>query len=161
MKGGSCISVGDSGHSIKLFDINKTAEIRSISTHSDRVSSLAWNGYVLSSGSRDASIIQHDLRIQNYFVKYQAHMQEVCGLKWNHEGTQLASGGNDNKLCIWELGQTTPQYVLSEHTAAVKALSWCPWKTNLLATGGGTADKQIKLWNSASGTCIQSIDTES
>ncbi|CAG9316227.1 CDC20_2 [Blepharisma stoltei] len=161
MKGGSCLAVGDSGHTIKLFDIDKSSEIRSISAHADRVSSLAWNGYVLSSGSRDASIIQHDLRIQNYFVKNQAHTQEVCGLKWNPEGTQLASGGNDNKLCLWELSSTTPQFTANEHTAAVKALAWCPWKANLLATGGGTADKQIKLWNSVTGSCIKSIDSES
>ena len=35
---------------------------------------------------------------------YQYHRQEVCGLKWSPDGQQLASGGNDNMLCIWDIG---------------------------------------------------------
>ena len=34
---------------------------------------------------------------------YKAHRQEVCGLKWSPDGQQLASGGNDNLLCIWDI----------------------------------------------------------
>jgi cell division cycle 20-like protein 1 (cofactor of APC complex) len=30
------------------------------------------------------------------------HKQEVCGLKYSFDGNQLASGGNDNKLMIWQ-----------------------------------------------------------
>ena len=33
------------------------------------------------------------------------HQQEVCGLKWSPSGNQLASGGNDNLLHIWQSGQ--------------------------------------------------------
>ena len=29
------------------------------------------------------------------------HVQ-ICGLKWSPCGQQLASGGNDNQLCIWD-----------------------------------------------------------
>lgn len=161
MKGGKCLAVGDSGHCIKLFDIEKCSEIRNMTVHYDRVSALAWNGYVLSSGSRDSSILHHDLRIQNYFVKYNSHTQEICGLKWNNEYNQLASGGNDNKLCIWELASSAPLQELKEHKAAVKALAWCPWKPNLLASGGGSTDRQIRMWDSISGCCLSSIDTGS
>mgnify|MGYP000548384756 FL=1 len=33
------------------------------------------------------------------------------------------------------------------HRAAVKALAWSKVKNNILATGGGTNDKKIKIWN--------------
>lgn len=161
MQGGSCIAVGDSAHSIKLFDLSKYSEMRSMTNHSDRVSSLAWNGYVLSSGSRDSVIVQHDMRVQSYFVKLQGHNQEVCGLQWNESNTHLASGGNDNKICIWELGNVTPSAQLKEHKAAVKALAWCPFKHSLLATGGGSSDRSIRLWDVQSGNCVQSVDTGS
>jgi cell division cycle 20, cofactor of APC complex len=49
-----------------------------------------------------------------------AHMQEVCGLKWSPSGTQLASGGNDNVLNIWQAGAQTPLHSLTDHCAAVK-----------------------------------------
>ena len=161
MSGSKCIAVGDSNHLVKIYDIEKCKEIRTLRSHSDRVSSLAWNEYVLSTGSRDSLIIQHDMRIQDYLVKYSGHEQEVCGLKWNPEGTILASGGNDNKVCIWDLSNTEPIKVFNEHKAAVKALSWCPWKRNLLATGGGSADKHIKMWDISSGICLNSVDTGS
>ena len=160
-QGSRYIAVGDSSHTLKLFDLERGSEVRSMACHSDRVSSLAWNNHVLSSGSRDSSIIQHDIRIKDYFVKYTGHEQEVCGLKWNAEGTQLASGGNDNKLCVWETRSTVPQRSVTAHSAAVKALAWCPWKTNCLATGGGTADRQIKIWDTANLDCRQAVDTGS
>jgi len=36
---------------------------------------------------------------------------------------------------------------LTDHTAAVKALSWSPHRNCLLATGGGSTDKTIKQWD--------------
>lgn len=161
MKGGKCLAVGDSSHNIRLIDIEKGSEIREIVSHTDRVSSLAWNGYVLSSGSRDASVINHDLRVQDYFVKYLGHSQEVCGLRWNHEGSMLASGGNDNKVCLWDLSSSQPLFQLKEHKAAVKAIAWCPWQANLLATGGGSSDRSLKLWDSQAGSMLLSKDTGS
>lgn len=46
---------------------------------------------------------------------------------------------------------------LSEHTAAVKALAWSPHKTSLLATGGGSTDKTIKLWDINEMACSKTI----
>jgi len=42
-----------------------------------------------------------------------------------------------------------------------KALAWCPWQPSLLASGGGTADRQIRLWNVNNGACLQSTETNS
>jgi cell division cycle protein 20 (cofactor of APC complex) len=50
---------------------------------------------------------------------------------------------------------------MNEHKAAVKALSWCPWNTGVLATGGGKQDGTIKLWNVFSGVLKNSIETNS
>ena len=47
------------------------------------------------------------------------------------------------------------------HQAAVKALAWCPWQPNILASGGGTADRCIRLWNGSNGTLLNTIDTKS
>jgi WD40 repeat protein len=49
----------------------------------------------------------------------------------------------------------------SDHQAAVKALAWCPWQQNVLASGGGTADRCIRFWNCNTGTCFSTIDTKS
>ena len=43
----------------------------------------------------------------------------------------------------------------------IQALSWCPWRPSLLATGGGSADKAICLWNACSGQLEDKVDTGS
>ena len=43
---------------------------------------------------------------------------------------------------------------LDQHTAAVKALAWCPAKPDLLATGGGSQDRCIRIFNVATGAMM-------
>lgn len=67
--------------------------------HQTRTGVLAWNSRILSSGSRDRNILQHDIRVQSDYVsKLVGHKSEVCGLKWSHDDRELASGGNDNQV---------------------------------------------------------------
>lgn len=123
--------------------------------HTSRVSSLAWNSHILSTGSRDRSILHRDVRSPSqYLTKLVGHKQEVCGLRWNSDTGQLASGGNDNKIFIWEGLEQRWLHRWGEqeggHRAAVKAVAWSPHQRGLLATGGGTADRCIKFWNTVS-----------
>lgn len=54
------------------------------------------------SGSRSGHIHHHDVRVAEHHVcTLAAHSQEVCGLQWSPDGRYLASGGNDNLLCVW------------------------------------------------------------
>ena len=41
------------------------------------------------------------------------------------------------------------------HTAAVKAMSWCPWTSSTLASGGGSHDRSLKLWNVETGCLVK------
>ena len=141
--------------------------MRTLGGHASRIGALAWNSHILTSGSRDNAVINHDVRMQQHIVgKMLHHTQEVCGLAWSPDGTYLASGANDNTLCITEGAaftsmNTAPKHALCEHQAAVKALAWSPHERNLLASGGGTADRCIKFWNAASGSLVNSVDTGS
>jgi len=40
-------------------------------------------------------------------------------------------------------------------------MCWSPTHPNVLATGGGTNDRSIKIWNVSSGNLLKSTDTES
>ena len=166
-QGGSHIAIGTASNSVQLWDVAAERQVRSLNGHSARVGSLAWNSHILTSGSKDTTILNHDVRIQNHIVgTLSHHTQEVCGLSWSPDGQYLASGANDNSLCIWDAATSQshnaqPKHVLTEHQAAVKALAWSPHERNLLATGGGTADRCIKFWNASSGAMLNSIDTGS
>ena len=54
-----------------------------------------------------------------------------------------------------------PVNKFSAHVAAVKALAWSPHQYGLLASGGGTADKTIRYWNTLTGEQTGCMDTGS
>eukprot|EP01057_Protomagalhaensia_wolfi_P003501 Protomagalhaensia_wolfi_Nauph_80__3500@NODE_354_length_2702_cov_139_442734_g266_i0_p1_GENE_NODE_354_length_2702_cov_139_442734_g266_i0NODE_354_length_2702_cov_139_442734_g266_i0_p1_ORF_typecomplete_len559_score94_99ANAPC4_WD40/PF12894_7/6e03ANAPC4_WD40/PF12894_7/6_1e12ANAPC4_WD40/PF12894_7/0_049ANAPC4_WD40/PF12894_7/7_4e08ANAPC4_WD40/PF12894_7/7_1e06WD40/PF00400_32/7_2e02WD40/PF00400_32/0_0079WD40/PF00400_32/2_4WD40/PF00400_32/0_036WD40/PF00400_32/0_03WD40/PF00400_32/2_8e09Ge1_WD40/PF16529_5/0_0 len=74
---------------------------------------------------------------------------------------KLASGGNDNKVYIWDFGYQSPIARLSVHQAAVKALTWAPCPVPLLVSGGGTNDRSIRLWDIACKKELATCETES
>ncbi len=162
---GEQLAVGNSCGYVELYDINKNSKICSFKGHSARVGVVSWNKNILSSGSKDYSIITRDIRCknddENIIKKFYGHNQEVCGLKWSFDGNLLASGGNDNKLMIWSLHSNKPLMCNNEHLAAVKAIAWSPHRHNILASGGGTADKTIRFWNTNNFEQISKIDTGS
>eukprot|EP01064_Diplonema_japonicum_P033352 TRINITY_DN6536_c2_g2_i1.p1 TRINITY_DN6536_c2_g2~~TRINITY_DN6536_c2_g2_i1.p1 ORF type:complete len:473 (+),score=52.66 TRINITY_DN6536_c2_g2_i1:23-1420(+) len=160
---GTTLGVGTNNADVELWDIATGSKTRTLKGHLARVGSLAWNGKLLASGSRDSSIRLHDTRTPHGVVAtLDGHQQEVCGLKWSLDGAQLASGGNDNLLHIWDSRQRhEPRLRLSAHTAAVKAIGWSPHQSGLLASGGGTADRTIRFWNTSIGECVNTIDTKS
>ncbi|KAI3409086.1 WD_REPEATS_REGION domain-containing protein [Psidium guajava] len=159
---GSYISIGTSLGKVQIWDGTQCKRVRTMGGHQTRTGVLAWNSRVLSSGSRDRVILQHDLRVPSDFVgKLVGHKSEVCGLKWSHDDRELASGGNDNQLLVWNQHSQQPVLKLTEHTAAVKAIAWSPHQNGLLASGGGTADRCIRFWNTTNGQQSSNVDTGS
>ena len=188
---GSTLAVGTLAGRLHIYDANTLQLQRTYQqAHTQRIGALAWNTHVLSSGSRDRSVHHRDVREASTrpFKRCTGHRQEVCGLKWSGDSgasaPYLASGGNDNKVCIWDLRGSrrpgagasnpvigagsgddgpgdTPLWKFHEHTAAVKALAWDPHVSGVLATGGGTQDKHIRFWNVLNGSMLHELDTGS
>lgn len=161
-------------------DPNLPSQVNKLNGHSARVGALAWNSDILSSGSRDRLIMQRDTRTppQTCERRLEGHRQEVCGLKWSPgeisfrtallaqltsffdlDNQYLASGGNDNRLYVWNQHSLSPVQSYSEHMAAVKAIAWSPHHHGLLVSGGGTADRCIRFWNTLTGQPMQCVDT--
>ncbi|MEW5318494.1 MAG: hypothetical protein WDW38_009711 [Sanguina aurantia] len=160
---GNFLAVGTSDCKVQIWDAERQKQIRELAGHTNRVSALSWNNSILSSGGRDSLICNWDVRKRRDEARVATltcHEQEVCGLKWSPCGQQLASGANDNHLAIHDASFRLVHKVAA-HTAAVKALAWCPFQSNLLASGGGTADRHIRFWNTHTGAQLSSIDTGS
>ncbi|KAG0271990.1 substrate-specific activator of APC-dependent proteolysis [Linnemannia exigua] len=158
----SYLAVGTDKGDIQIWDVSVQKRIRTMTGHTQRVGVLAWSDHTLTSGSRDRKIYHRDVRTQEMYQQTLiSHSGEVCGLKWNSSGTQLASGGNDNRLIIWDRESTKPQFQFRTHQAAVKAIDWNPHQAGVLASGGGTLDRHIRFWNTMTGTSIGAHDTGS
>jgi cell division cycle 20, cofactor of APC complex len=160
---GAYVGVGLGSGEIQIWDVAEGAKIRSMFGHDTRVGVMGWDKHLLSSGARSGLVFNHDVRIAEHKVaELVSHTSEVCGLEWRSDGQQLATGGNDNLVSIWDSRSlSVPKFTKTNHKAAVKALSWCPWNSNLLATGGGSYDRHIHFWNTTSGARVNSIDTGS
>ncbi|KAK1409241.1 hypothetical protein QVD17_35767 [Tagetes erecta] len=160
---GNTLAVGLARSHIQLFDSQTCKPIRRLEGHQAMVGATSWNGHILTSGSWKA-ILNHDVRVRNSLVsRLKAHRSKVCGLKWSETGNLLASGGDDNVVYIWEASRmNSAQFVhrFTNHVASVKALAWCPYNFKVLASGGGSNDGCIKLWDTQQGTCITSVNTE-
>lgn len=169
------LAVGTSTGQTQLWDIAKGKCLRKLNVSEERISTMNWNNKIVSCGSKDGNIYNHDVSVaMSLQSTYSGHSQEICGLKWSPSGQNLASGGNDNTVNVWSSSMSQQQqagraqtnssnalYTFTDHQAAVKAIAWCPWRPNCLATGGGTADRMIRIWNVQNGQNIYSVDTQS
>lgn len=161
---GNYIAVGTFKGDVQIWDAAASKLLNTLNGHTARVGALAWNHDLLCSGSRDRNVFLRDIRVPAYEGerKLTGHKQEVCGLKWSPDHLLLASGGNDNKLLVWNVnGGNTPIQTYNDHIAAVKAIAWSPHQHGLLASGGGTADRCIRFWNTLTGQNLQYVDTGS
>lgn len=160
---GTHLAVGTNTGQVQLWETCECKLVRTMEGHTARVGTMSWNAHTLASGSRDRFVFLRDVRSQDPTIsRLVGHRQEVCGLKWSFEHNQLASGGNDNKLFVWTAKKVSePLIRFSDHTAAVKAIAWSPHQHGLLASGGGTADRCIRFWNTLTSSTVSCIDTGS
>ena len=180
MNNGYCLAIGLSNGNCLLYDIEKKIKIRKLNGHKEnnRICSLSWNNYILTTGSKDTNIINHDVRDKNHIINIlKGHQNEICSLKWNSEGNTLISGGNDNLLCIWDINGLNnlkkntfnninfnkifdypilqPKFCLTKHISAIKAINFSLYERNIIVSCGGKKDKSIKFWNYDNGTLIK------
>lgn len=168
------LAIGTKNGMVEVWDAERSVRVNNWLGHvGNRCGVLSWAATgnfegQLSSGGRDQRIVHYDLRTARGIISKipKGHTQEVCGLKYDHFGKLvitriifsrscclgsglLASGGNDNQLLVWDRrkDQAGPLLELNQHTAAVKAIDWSPHQSGLLASGGGTADRTIRFWN--------------
>jgi cell division cycle 20, cofactor of APC complex len=147
---GHILAVGTSSGNVELWDYPQMKRLRVMDGLNSRAGSLAWNSYVVSSGSRNGTIVHHDVRHRDHkLTTLDNHTMEACGLKWSTDLKYLmASAGNDKIVEIWPSvtggagTQNTLLHTFTEYQAAVRALAWCPWQPNILATGDFLKNKR-------------------
>ena len=101
---GDLIAAGEESGDVYVFDPVKETELFHIQPHASRICSISWqNENILSTGSRDRTIKNLDLRTKSFVSNLQKHSQEVCGLRWSPEENFLASGGNENHIYVWDI----------------------------------------------------------
>lgn len=144
----SLLAVGTCTGELCLIDVHEGKMFGRRHQHKSRIGVLSWRGNCLLSGSRDRTIKQMDINLPADQRVISLHSQEICGIAYDSAGARLATGGNDNKVFIFD-DRTYDKalHTILAHKAAVKAIDWNPERAGVLVTGGGTADRTIKIWN--------------
>ncbi|XP_059664635.1 B-type cell cycle switch protein ccs52A-like [Cornus florida] len=159
---GTNLAVGTNKGKVQIWDASRCKRVRTMEGHQLNVFALAWSSSLLSSGGKDKTILQRDIRApEEHVSKLTGHQSAVCGLKWSYDNHQLASGDNDGQLFVWNQHSTLPVLKYCEHTAAVKAIAWSPHAHALLASGGGTADQCMRFWNTINNSHLSCMNTGS
>lgn len=72
------LAIGMDNGTVEVWDTIKQSRIRTLRGHTQRVSSLSWNQNILSTGSLDTNIINHDIRSSSNIVStFREHTKEV------------------------------------------------------------------------------------
>ncbi|KAI7863962.1 WD40-repeat-containing domain protein [Spinellus fusiger] len=159
---GTMLAVAKDNGTTDLWDAYQNTRLRSMEGPNCRVGVLSWDKCIVSGGAQNGIIYNHDVRLKEHKVsEWAGHDEEVCGLEWRSDGGFLASGGNDNLINVWDNRFTTPIMTRREHISAVKALAWCPWNPNILASGGGRDDKKIHFWDTIKNKIITTFTADS
>lgn len=155
---------------IALGDLKSNQILTSIKLPNNCVYCLQWspNSDIIFAGDArgEVLILQINRRENEYLFHEQSRMksngEQICGIAISMDSKEVAVGGNDNKCTIWDIESIDhPQLKHTLfHTAAVKALAYCPWSTSLLASGGGSKDRNVRFWHTKSGTLLQTIATD-
>jgi WD40 repeat protein len=106
LKISDCImAVGLSNGMIDIYDLEKSCLVRTLKNHENRVSAFAFVDDLLVSGSKDRSILVHDLRLfSNQIRSFNDHKGEICTLKTKNSSERIfASGSSDGSAIIWDI----------------------------------------------------------
>lgn len=141
-----------------LGGVDKKATIRNAAT-GEVLKILNFNSFIISSkivwnnqGTQcavacwDGAIILLDGKTLKQIKKFRGSGGLINSIAWNQDGTQLASGSNDNTVKIWNVGsgkkRVTLKTTLSGHEDIVNSVVWLDEKTII----SGSWDETVKIW---------------
>ncbi|XP_041854680.1 cell division cycle 20.3, cofactor of APC complex-like [Melanotaenia boesemani] len=163
---GRALCIGNRLGEIQLWDVDHKQNMRYLRSQDSVVAALSWKQHLLSSGSSLGHIHHFDPRAPASVVGAVIQKEGVCSLQWSPGDDFLASGSTEGLLHIWDgditgIKRSHQPCITMEQPSAVKALGWCPWQREVIATGGGWKDGELRIWDTKSGSCLASVNTNS
>jgi cell division cycle 20-like protein 1 (cofactor of APC complex) len=147
------LAIGTRNGSFQCYDMELGRLFRKIYTHSregdstHHVSAMALRGrdgfFV---GNHASDLVQIDLRA-SHSRRMALNIGPICNLACRE--SILLAGGDDNVMRVYDtraMADGNPLYSFA-HNAAVRALSFLPGNRDVCVTGGGLADKTIRLYD--------------
>ncbi|KAG2130354.1 WD40-repeat-containing domain protein [Suillus clintonianus] len=146
------LALGTTAGDVRVMDAEKKMQLVDWVDGSHGMGGMHWNGDVLAVGRTGGNVSLFDIRTRAEITKIMGHKRRVHGVKWSADGRHLATGDDSGIVHVWDhrandLLTNGDKNIRMKHKGPVKALSWSPWQSGLLASGGGSPDGEIHVWN--------------
>jgi WD40 repeat protein len=149
---------GATDNSIRLWDLEKRAEVATLKGHTDVVTALAFtpDGQRAASGSWDKSVRLWNLADATGQPRHlKGHNEHVNDVAFSPDGSLLASAGDDATIRLWDTANGGQLHELKGHELGVCSLAFTPDGRRLFSGG---EDGTIFLWDAREGTRLKSFN---
>ncbi|NXH33862.1 FZR1 protein, partial [Myiagra hebetior] len=154
---GNLVAVGTHKGFVQIWDAAAGKKLSMLEGHTARVGK-EWGG---RGTQRVPGLIFFPCCVLSRFKILSSHKLWCSDLSVMVVGHKFDHVSPLCQLLVWNHSSLSPVQQYTEHLAAVKAIAWSPHQHGLLASGGGTADRCIRFWNTLTGQPLQCIDTGS
>jgi WD40 repeat protein len=141
---GRFLASGSYDHTLHVWDLDSRRVVRTFKTQGDWIRNLAYraDGHQLAC-STDGLIILCRLADSSMTV-LEGHTADVGCLSYRSDSGQLASGGWDNTIRLWDANNASLEAVLYGHTGDVHCLIY---RADGKQLASGSGDCTIRLWD--------------
>lgn len=148
------VVTGSKDHYIKVFEVMSegagvlTPKYNLEPPHYDGIQSLAIQGNVLFSGSRDTCIKKWDLNSHSLVQSLNAaHRDWICAMNFMKGTNTLLSGCRAGYLKLWNVDTCAQIAEIKAHTSPINAIA-----TNSSAIFTASNDHTIRIWRQKTGS---------
>ena len=147
---------GSDDRTIKIWDLFKLQELRTLQGHKNWVYSVAISpdGKTLVSGSKDNTTKVWNAKTGQELHTLIGHTSFVNSVAISPDGQKIASGSYDRTIKIWNLNTGQELQTLRGHTAEVLSVAISP---NGQKLASGSTDDTITIWNLNTGKEILTL----
>ncbi len=182
---GQTLASGSEDHTVKLWDTNTNQCYKTLQGHTSQVWSVSYGpgyllagrgctnspeGQTLASSSSDQTIKLWNVSTGECYQTLQGHTSWVRSVSFSPDGQTLVSGSGDHTVKLWDVNTGRCCKTLQGHTSRVWSVAYAPsagYANSPLGDrlpqgightlASGNDDHTVKLWNTSTGECHQTL----
>jgi len=154
---GRFIVSGSWDRTVKVWDAQSGALLRSLGGHTAPVSAVAASpdGRFIVSGSWDDTVKVWDAQSGALLRSLEEHTDWVRAVAVSPDGRFIVSGSEDRTVKVWDAQSGAPLRSLGGHTGPVFAVAVSPDGRFIVS---GSLDYTMKVWDAQSGALLRSLE---